>query len=109
MFTATSVTLGRRACAVLALSSAGLHAAMLGHASNVVAGVLLTAMIVACVYCARDLWMRGVLPSLGGIILFFIRLIKRIFSSAPGRHIFGVVRVCIFINIVLTAFVLRSA
>ena len=36
---------GRRACAVLALSSAGLHAAMLGHASNVVAGLLLAAMI----------------------------------------------------------------
>ena len=38
---------GRRACAALALSSAGLHAAMLGHASNVVAGGLLAAMIVA--------------------------------------------------------------
>jgi hypothetical protein len=34
---------------VLALSSAGLHAAMLGHASNVVAGLLLAAMIAACV------------------------------------------------------------
>ncbi|HXL60177.1 MAG TPA: hypothetical protein VN959_05815, partial [Mycobacterium sp.] len=52
---------GRRACAVLALSSAGLHAAMLGHASNVVAGLLLAAMIAACVYCARDLWLRGTL------------------------------------------------
>jgi len=31
---------GRRACAALALTSAGLHAAMLGHASNVVAAAL---------------------------------------------------------------------
>jgi hypothetical protein len=59
MFTATSATLGRRACAVLALSSAGLHAAMLGHASNVISGGLLAVMIVGCVYCARDLWLRG--------------------------------------------------
>jgi hypothetical protein len=58
MFSVASV-IGRRACAVLALTSAGLHAAMLGHASNVVAGGLLAAMIVACVYCARDLWLRG--------------------------------------------------
>jgi hypothetical protein len=61
MFTATSIVLGRRACAVLALSSAGLHAAMLGDASNVLAGGLLAAMIIACVYCARDLWLRGTL------------------------------------------------
>ena len=45
MFTATSATFGRRACAALALSSAGLHAAMLGHASNAVAAGLLAAMI----------------------------------------------------------------
>ena len=43
---ATPATLGRRACAALALSSAGLHAAMLGHSSNVVAGVLLAAMVI---------------------------------------------------------------
>ena len=61
---ATSVVFGRRACAALALSSAGLHAAMLGHASNVVAGGLLAAMIVACVYCARDLWQRGITAGL---------------------------------------------
>jgi hypothetical protein len=56
-----SALFGRRTCSVLALSSAGLHAAMLGHAPNVVAGVLLSAMIAACVYCARDLWLRGTL------------------------------------------------
>ena len=58
---ATSAVFGRRACAALALSSAGLHAAMLGHASNIVSGLVMAGMIAACVYCARDLWLRGTL------------------------------------------------
>ena len=77
MSTATPATLGRRACAALALSSAGLHAAMLGHASNVVAGVLLAAMIVACVYCARDLWLRGSLRAWCVVGLMNIAMICR--------------------------------
>ncbi|WP_448453602.1 hypothetical protein [Mycolicibacterium phlei] len=48
--------IGRRLCAVLAAGSAGLHAAMLGHAGGPVATGLLVAMIAACLYCARDLW-----------------------------------------------------
>lgn len=51
--------LARRACAVLAAVSAGLHAAMLGHASSVVATALLAAMIITCLYCAHDLWCNG--------------------------------------------------
>ena len=85
MFTATFPTLGRRACAVLALSSAGLHAAMLGHASNVVAGVLLTAMIVACVYCARDLWMRGTLRAWCVVGLMNIAMIA-VHLPMPAHH-----------------------
>jgi NADH:ubiquinone oxidoreductase subunit K len=85
MFTATSVTLGRRACAVLALSSAGLHAAMLGHATNVVAGVLLTAMIIACVYCARDLWMRGTLRAWCVVGLMNIAMIA-VHMPMPAHH-----------------------
>jgi NADH:ubiquinone oxidoreductase subunit K len=76
---------GRRACAALALSSAGLHAAMLGHASNVVAGVLLAAMIVACVYCARDLWMRGTLKAWCVVGLMNIAMIA-IHLPAPAHH-----------------------
>src|SRR5262245_50506605 len=85
MFTATSIVLGRRACAVLALSSAGLHAAMLGHASNVVAGALLTAMIVACVYCARDLWMRGTLRAWCVVGLMNIAMIA-VHMPMPAHH-----------------------
>ena len=34
---------------------------MLGHVSNPVWPVLLAAMIAVCLYCARDLWLRGTL------------------------------------------------
>jgi hypothetical protein len=85
MFTATSATLGRRACAVLALSSAGLHAAMLGHASNVVAGALLAAMIAACVYCARDLWSRGTLRAWCVVGLMNIAMIA-LHLPMPAHH-----------------------
>jgi hypothetical protein len=85
MFTATSVTLGRRACAVLALSSAALHAAMLGHASNVVAGGLLATMIVACLYCARDLWLRGTLRAWVVVGLMNVAMIA-VHLPMPAHH-----------------------
>jgi hypothetical protein len=80
-----SVVMGRRTCAALALSSAGLHAAMLGHASNVVAGLLLAAMIAACVYCARDLWLRGTLRAWCVVGLMNIAMIA-VHLPAPSHH-----------------------
>jgi NADH:ubiquinone oxidoreductase subunit K len=80
-----SAVIGRRACAALALSSAGLHAAMLGHASNVVAGLLLAAMIAACVYCARDLWLRGTLRAWCVVGLMNIAMIA-VHLPAPSHH-----------------------
>src|ERR1700745_2478696 len=82
---ATPATLGRRACAALALSSAGLHAAMLAHSSNVVAGVLLAAMVVACVYCARDLWLRGSLRAWCVVGLMNIAMIA-VHLPMPAHH-----------------------
>jgi hypothetical protein len=76
---------GRRACAVLALSSAGLHGAMLGHASNVVAGLLLGAMIAGCVYCARDLWLRGTLRAWCVVGLMNIAMIA-VHLPPPSHH-----------------------
>ena len=76
---------GRRACAALALISAGLHAAMLGHASNVVAGLLLAVMIAACVYCARDLWLRGTLRAWCVVGLMNIAMIA-VHLPAPSHH-----------------------
>jgi NADH:ubiquinone oxidoreductase subunit K len=80
-----SAVIGRRACAALALSSAGLHAAMLSHASNVVAGLLLAAMIAACVYCARDLWLRGTLRAWCVVGLMNIAMIA-VHLPAPSHH-----------------------
>jgi NADH:ubiquinone oxidoreductase subunit K len=85
MVAATSAVCGRRACAVLALSSAALHAAMLGHASNAVAGALLAAMIAACVYCARDLWLRGTLRAWCVVGLMNIAMIA-VHLPAPSHH-----------------------
>lgn len=86
MFTATSVpVLGRRACAALALLSAGLHSAMLGHAPNIVAAGLLATMIVACVYCARDLWLRGSLRAWCVVGLMNIAMIA-IHLPMPVHH-----------------------
>jgi hypothetical protein len=80
-----SGVVGRRACAVLALSSAGLHAVMLGHAPNFVAGGLLAAMIVACVYCARDLWLRGTLRAWCVVGLMNIAMIA-VHLPMPAHH-----------------------
>nr|WP_082957746.1 hypothetical protein [Mycobacterium sp. E802] len=51
--------IGRRACAVLAACSAALHVVMLTHTVNPAVWGLLAAMIVGCLFCARDLWQRG--------------------------------------------------
>jgi hypothetical protein len=54
-----AAVVGRRACALLAATSAVLHGVSLAHATNVVATVLMVAMIAGCLYCARDLWRHG--------------------------------------------------
>jgi hypothetical protein len=58
---------------------------MLGHASNVVAGALLAAMIVACVYCARDLWLRGSLQAWCVVGLMNIAMIA-VHLPMPAHH-----------------------
>jgi hypothetical protein len=57
--TNASAVLGRRACAVLAASSAVLHAAMVGDVGKAAVAVLVVAMALACLYCARELWVAG--------------------------------------------------
>ena len=65
----TPAVLGRRACALLAAFSAGLHGLMVGEAGNVVVGGIVLAMAAACLYCARELWVgqhgAGLVP--GGV------------------------------------------
>jgi NADH:ubiquinone oxidoreductase subunit K len=58
---------------------------MLGHSSNVVAGLLLAAMIAACVYCARDLWLRGTLRAWCVVGLMNVAMIA-VHLPAPSHH-----------------------
>src|ERR1700761_7594010 len=84
-FSRVGPVFGRRACAGLALGSATLHAAMLGHASNVASAALLAAMVVACVYCARDLWLRGTLRAWCVVGLMNIAMIA-VHLPMPAHH-----------------------
>lgn len=78
-------TVARRACAVLAAASAGLHAVMLGHASGVVVAGLLATMIVACLYCARELWRDGTARAWVVVALMNLAMIA-LHVPAPAHH-----------------------
>ena len=83
--TATPATLGRRTCAVLAAASAVLHGVMLGHAANAAMAVLMAAMIGACLFCARDLWLRGTLRAWCVVGLMNLAM-GVIHLPAPAHH-----------------------
>lgn len=55
----SAALVARRTAAVLAASSAALHAVMLGHAGSPALVVLIAGMVGACLYCARELWLSG--------------------------------------------------
>jgi len=55
----SAALVARRTAAVLAASSAVLHAVMLGHAGSAALTVLIAGMVGACLYCARELWLSG--------------------------------------------------
>ena len=78
-------TMARRACAALAVGSAGLHAAMLGHASNLLAAGLLATMIAGCLYCARELWRDGTARAWVVVALMNLAMIV-LHLPAPGHH-----------------------
>ena len=84
----TSAVFGRRTCALLAAGSALLHVAMLGHAPNPVVGGLLVAMIAACLYCARDLWLRGTLGIWCTVALMNLAMIA-LHTPMPAHHHHG--------------------
>ena len=55
----SAAVVARRTAAVLAASSAGLHAVMLRHAGSAAFAVLIAVMVGACLYCAYELWLSG--------------------------------------------------
>jgi hypothetical protein len=83
---ATSAVFGRRACAVLAATSAVLHGVMVGHAGNVVTAVVILAMMATCLYCARDLWVVGSLRAWGLVAVMNLGMIVVHCSMPAHRH-----------------------
>jgi hypothetical protein len=85
MYMTSIGVISRRACAALAVGSAGLHAAMLGHVSSVIAGVLLAVMITACLFCARELWRDGTMRAWVVVALMNLAMIA-LHLPAPAHH-----------------------
>jgi len=55
----SAAVVARRTAAVLAASSAGLHAVMLRHTGSAAFAVLIVVMVGGCLYCAYELWLSG--------------------------------------------------
>jgi hypothetical protein len=83
------VIVGRRACALLAAVSAGLHAVMLGHASNAISAALLAVMITACLFCAWELWREGTVRAWVVVALMNLAMIA-VHLPAPAHAHHGV-------------------
>jgi hypothetical protein len=82
----TSVsTVVRRACATLGVASAILHAAMLGHASSVIAGGMLATMLAACLYCACELWRDGT-PRAWVVVALMNLAMVALHLPSPAHH-----------------------
>jgi hypothetical protein len=81
----TASIIARRACAALAVASAGLHAGMLGHTSSVLAAGLLVTMLAACLYCARELWRDGTARAWVVVALMNLAMIA-LHLPAPAHH-----------------------
>jgi hypothetical protein len=79
---------GRRACAVLAASSALLHGISLIHATSPAAAVLTVAMVAGCLYCARDLWVGGALRAWVLVALMNLAMIA-LHAPASATHHHG--------------------
>ena len=76
---------GRRACAAVAALSAVLHGTMVGHAGSPVVAVLIVAMAVACLYCARELWTAGT-PRAWCIVAVMNLAMVAAHLSMPAHH-----------------------
>ena len=83
--TSASAVLGRRACAVLAASSAVLHGVMVGDAGPAAVAVLVVVMAIACLYCARELWMMGS-PRTWCVVAVMNLAMVAVHWSMPGHH-----------------------
>jgi hypothetical protein len=83
-----AAVVGRRACAVLAACSAVLHGFSLVHATSAAAIVLTVVMLTVCLFCARDLWIRGTLRAWVVVALMNLAMIA-IHAPASAAHHHG--------------------
>jgi hypothetical protein len=83
--THASAVLGRRACALVAVVAAAVHGLLLGHAGSIGVGVLVVAMMAACLYCARDLWTVGSTRAWCIVAVMNLAMVA-VHWSAPGHH-----------------------
>lgn len=67
------------------MTSAGLHAVMLGHA-GAAAALLLAAMIGACLYCACDLWRDGTVRAWVVVALMNLAMIALHLPGPTHQH-----------------------
>lgn len=81
---------GRRACAALAACSAVLHGLSIGHATNLAAAALMTAMCATCLYCAGELWVRGTLRGWTVVAAMNLAMIAVHLPSPEHHHGGGV-------------------
>ena len=72
-------------CAVLAACSAVLHGVLLGHAANPAMMATMVAMMIACLFCARDLWLRGSLGVWCAVALMNLAMVA-LHMPMPAHH-----------------------
>jgi hypothetical protein len=73
---------------VLAACSAVLHGFSLVHATNAAAIALTVVMLTVCLFCARELWIRGTLRAWMVVALMNLAMIA-IHTPAPAAHDHG--------------------
>jgi hypothetical protein len=76
----------RRIAAVLAAVSAALHGVMLGHAGNAAMTVLIAGMAVACLYCARELWLASTTRAWTLVALMNLGMVAVHLPVTAGHH-----------------------
>jgi hypothetical protein len=81
-----AAVVGRRACAVLAACTAVLHGITIGHTETAAAALLMAAMAVVCLYCARELWMQSALRTWVLVAVMNIAMIAAHTPFASGHQ-----------------------
>ncbi len=76
----------RRTAAGLAATSAVLHGVMLGHAGSIAATALIAAMVGACLYCARELWLCGTTRAWRLVAVMNLAMVAVHLPMSAGHH-----------------------